>query len=72
MARTKTSTKREYKACFGDYKGAVRYEVYHPAHKETLLVAAPDEYAAMKAAGDYWGDNWLSYDFYPNCVVTKA
>ena len=60
-----------FDCCFGDYKGRDRYEVYHPDHKQTLRVAAPDEYAAMKAAGDYWNDNWLEVRFYALCRVIK-
>ena len=58
--------------CFGDYKGNDRYEVYHPDHKETLRVAAPDEYAAMKAAGDFWNEDWLKVHFYALCRVNKV
>lgn len=71
MPRTRKE-KTDFNARFGDYSGGKRYDVYHPKHAETLRVAAPDEYAAMKAAGDYWGENWLNYEFYPYCVVTKA
>lgn len=68
----KNLDKSRWTARFGDYKGAVRYDVYHPRHKETLRVAAPDEYAAMKAAGDYWGENWLKTEFYSLCKVTPV
>ena len=62
---------KSYDVCFGDYSGSNCFEVWHPDHKETLRVAAPDEYAAMKAAGDFWHDNWLEVRFYSLCRVTK-
>lgn len=62
---------KAYDARFGDYCGSDRYEVWHPDHKKTLRVAAPDEYAAMKAAGDFWNEDWLKIHFYALCRVTK-
>lgn len=61
-----------YDCCFGDYKGRLRWIVSHPKHQNDLIVSAPDDIAAIKAAGDYWGENWLSYEFYPYCTVRKA
>lgn len=61
-----------YDCRFGDYTGRLRWIVSHPKHQYDVTVSAPDDIAAIKAAGDYWGEDWLSYSFYPYCKVTKA
>ena len=61
-----------YDCRFEKYNGAKRFFVNHPAHQQTLTVAAPDADAATVAAADYWGERWQSYQFYPYCTVAKA
>lgn len=57
---------------FGDYTGKGRWRVMHPKFNRELIVRAPDDNAAIKAAGDYWGEDWIRYDFYAYCNVMKA
>ena len=56
---------------FGDYSGKNRYEVRHAAHLP-VIVAAPDETAAIVAAADYCGQRWTDYSYYAYAEVTKA
>lgn len=59
----------KYDARFDDYHGTKRFRVEHPDHK-AVVVAAPDEYAAIMAAAKYWDKNWTAYDFYAYTTVT--
>jgi hypothetical protein len=61
-----------YNCSFGDYKGRCRYVVKHPKFKGELIVRAPDDNAAIKAAGDYWGEDWIRYEFYAYCDAVKV
>lgn len=61
-----------YDCTFGDYIGKLRWIVSHPKYPQELTVRAPDDIAAIKAAGDYWGEDWLKYTFYPYCKVRKG
>ena len=61
-----------YNCSFGDYKGRRRYVVKHPKHMGELIVRAPDDSAAIVAAGNYWGEEWTEYLFYAYCDVMKV
>ena len=61
-----------FNCSFGNYTGKQRYMVKHPSHMGELIVRAPDDNAAIKAAGDYWGEDWLRYDFYAYCDAWKV
>jgi hypothetical protein len=63
-------TKKYYDCSFGDYTGRSRYAVKHPKYRE-IITRAPDDIAAIKAAGDFCGEDWLSYQYYPYCTVNK-
>ena len=60
---------KNYDAAFEHYRGRRRYTVAHPAHKKTLIVAAPDEVSAIVAAAKKWKERWQSVDFYAFCEV---
>lgn len=63
---------KKYCDCrFGDYGGRLRWRVTHPKYRDAI-VAAPDDIAAIKAAADWWGDDWLDNWFYIHCKVYKA
>lgn len=66
-----TGDKPKYQACYEDYKGHKLFTVHHPKHRE-IVVRAPDENAAIVAAGKYWGTPWTKYDFYAYCRVVKC
>ena len=61
-----------YDCRYRDYTGTKRFKVTHPAHKDAVFAAAPDENSAMIAAADAWGERWTSIDFYPYCKVVRA
>ena len=63
-------SKKYYDATFGDYTGSMRWLVSHPRYRD-CIARAPDDIAAIKAAGDWWGEDWLRYSFYTKCKVTK-
>ena len=46
------------------YTGSKRFLVTHPAHKRTIIVAAPKPESAIVAAADFWGETWTNYGFY--------
>ena len=56
---------------FGDYDGSIRWLVTHPKYQD-CVAKAPDDYAAIKAVADWWGEDWLRYGFYTKCKVTKV
>lgn len=60
-----------YDCTFGEYTGSLRWRVVHPKYRDAI-VRAPDDIAAIKAAGDWWGEDWLRMEFYTNCRVSKA
>ena len=60
-----------YDVSFGDYTGSMRWRVCHPMYRD-CIVRAPDDIAAIKAAGDWWGEDWLKMNFYTKCRVTKV
>lgn len=61
-----------FDAQYENYGGKKRFRVRHPAHQGDLVVAAPAEEAAIKAAADHWGEAWRRYSFYAYCEVTTA
>lgn len=63
---------KRFDCSFGTYEGQKRYSVMHPKFKNELIVRAPDENAAIMAAGNYWGEDWVDYDFYAYCEVFKV
>lgn len=63
---------KQFDCSFGDYKGRLRYLVKHPKFQRELIVRAPDDRAAIKAAGDYYGEDWTDYWFYAYCDVMKV
>ena len=64
------ASKKYYDCSFGGYIGPMRWLVSHPRYRD-CVARAPDDIAAIKAAGDYWGEDWLRMNFYTNCKVTK-
>lgn len=66
-----TVASKYYDVLFGQYKGSTRYGVLHPRFNREIVVAAPDEYAAMMAAANYWGQEWTDYTFYAYCDTRK-
>ena len=59
----------KYDIAFEHYRGHRRYTVSHPGHSGMLLVAAPDDVAAIVAAAEYWQVRWQSFEFYAFCKV---
>ena len=57
-------------AVFEGYKGKILYRVSHPKYKP-IIVSAPAEEAAIKAAADYYGISWTSYEFYAWCNTQR-
>ena len=49
----------------------MRWRVSHPKYRD-CIAKAPDDIAAIKVAGDWWGEDWLKMNFYTNCRVTKV
>lgn len=70
--KTKTPKTTSADAVYESYAGCKRFEVEHPAHRSRLIVAAPDENAAIVAAAARWGEKWTAYDFYANCCVNEV
>ena len=60
---------KNYDIAFEHYRGHRRYTVSHPEHSGVLLVAAPDEVAAIVAAAEYWQVRWQNFGFYAFCNV---
>ena len=58
-----------YDTAFEHYRGHRRYIVTHPEHSGTLVVAAPDDVAAIVAAAEYWQVRWQCFEFYAFCKV---
>ena len=54
----------EYDIAFEDYRGRRRYTVSHPDFSGELIVAAPDDVAAIVAAAELWHTRWQSFEFY--------
>ena len=65
-------TRTYFDCAFEDYKGIKRFTVSHPAHIDSLRVAAPDEQSAIVAAADRLGERWTRYSFYAYCTVLPA
>ena len=61
---------KHYDASFGDYTGRTRWLVKHAMYQD-CVARAPDDIAAIKAAADWWGEDWLEAQFYMNCKVRK-
>lgn len=55
---------------FGTYSGKQRWVVKHPKYRE-ITVRAPDDAAAIMAAGKFLGEDWTRLSFYTNCEVRK-
>jgi hypothetical protein len=61
-----------YQQQFDGYSGTKRFSVTHPRHIDTVVVAAPDENAAIISAAKFWGERWQSLDFYSLCTVVDG
>jgi hypothetical protein len=61
--------RKNYDIAFEHYRGQRRYIVTHPEHSGALVVAAPDEVAAIVAAAKKWQARWQSFEFYAFCNV---
>jgi hypothetical protein len=60
---------KNYDIAFEHYRGRRRYIVTHPEYSGALVVAAPDEVAAIVAAAKKWQTRWQSFEFYAFCKV---
>lgn len=56
---------------FEGYAGPRRYRVAHPQHG-ALLIAAPDETAALVAAANHWGKRWQKWEFCTGCTISRS
>ncbi len=56
---------------FEGYTGKKLYRVTHP-QLGGLLIAAPDDVAAIVAAAKRWGRRWQEWDFYTSCIVNRS
>ena len=63
------SEPKKYDIAFEHYRGQRRYTVTHPEHSGALVVAAPDDVAAIVAAAEYWQVRWQCFEFYAFCKV---
>lgn len=59
----------KYDIAYEGYRGQRRYIVTHPQYSGTLMVAAPDEVAAIVAAAKKWQTRWQSFEFYAFCKI---
>ena len=66
-----TENRKDYDIAFEHYRGHRRYIVTHPEHSGALVVAAPDEVAAIVAAAKKWQVRWQSFGFYAFCEVRR-
>ena len=71
MAKKNGEEKKDYQACFEDYRGKKTFLVCHPKHR-SVKVCAPDRNSAIVTAAKYWGVKWASYSFYAYCEVSKC
>ena len=71
MAMKIKEEKKDYQACFEDYRGKKIFLACHPKHR-SIKVCAPDKNSAIVAAAKYWGVKWTSYSFYAYCEVSKC
>ena len=58
---------KSYDIAFEGYRGNRRYTVSHPEYSGVLMVAAPDDVAAIVAAAEYWQARWQSFSVYAFC-----
>ena len=61
--------RKKYDIAFEHYRGYRRYTVSHPDFGEEIIVAAPDDVAAIVAAAEKWQVRWQSFEFYAFCKV---
>lgn len=59
----------KYDIAFEHYRGQRRYIVSHPDFSGELIVAAPDDVAAIVAAAELWQTRWQNFSFYAFCKV---
>lgn len=52
------------------YDGPKIFDVWHVRHG-ALLIAAPDETAALIEAAKIWGERWQKWAFYTSCIITR-
>ena len=62
---------KKYDIAFEHYRGYRRYTVSHPEFVEEIIVAAPDDVAAIVAAAEKWHIRWQSFEFYAFCKVER-
>jgi len=69
MSMTRKSN--NYDIAFEGYHGRRRYTVSHPDYSGVLMVAAPNDVAAIVAAAEIWGVRWQNFGFYAFCEVRR-
>lgn len=56
---------------YNGYNGKRLFAVAHPDYKYDRHVYAPNEQAAIAAAGKAWDRRWQDYEFHAYCEVRE-